>query len=98
MIAEVFDSVEKTMEYYGGDKQPLADFPFNFYLMTNIGRESSAHDIKNTIEQWMSNLPESKWANWVVSFCTTMFRACVFSQREQGTDTHRYRYRLLGPP
>lgn len=74
MMAEVFDSVEKTMEYYGGDKHPLSDFPFNFYLTTNIGIESSAHDIRNTIEQWMSNLPDSKWANWVVSFCISKFR------------------------
>ena len=69
MMAEVFDSVETTMEYYGGNKH----FPFNFYLTANIGGESSAHDIKNTIEQWMSNLQESKWANWVVSFCITKF-------------------------
>jgi alpha-glucosidase len=66
MMAEVYYSVEKTVEYYGDQKRPLADLPFNFYLMTNIRRESSAHDIKNTIELWMSNLPETKWANWVV--------------------------------
>lgn len=77
MMAEVFDSVEKTTEYYGGDKCHLADFPFNFYLTANIGRESSADDIKNTIELWMSNLPETKWANWVVSFSKTNFRTCV---------------------
>ena len=74
MMAEVFDSVENTIGYYGGDKHPLADFPFNFYLTTNIGIESSAHDIRNTIDQWMSNLPDSKWANWVVSFCISKFR------------------------
>lgn len=79
MMAEVSDSVEKTMVYYGGDKYPLADFPFNFYLTTNIGRESSAHNIKNTIEQWMSNLPDSKWANWVVSFCITNYQIWVVS-------------------
>jgi hypothetical protein len=71
MIADVFESAEKTMEYNGGNKHRRADFPFNFYLKTNIGRESSAHDIKNTIEQWMSNLPDSKWTKWVVSFCIT---------------------------
>jgi len=77
MITEMYDSVGKTMEYYGGHKHPLADFPFNFYLMTNIRRESSARDIKNTIELWMSNLPETKWANWIVSCSiTTVPNAC----------------------
>lgn len=66
-MAEIYDSVEKTVEYYGDQQRPQADFPFNFYLMTNIQRDSSAHDIKNTIELWMSNLPETKWTNWVVS-------------------------------
>ncbi|XP_069688710.1 maltase 2-like isoform X2 [Periplaneta americana] len=66
MMAEVYDSVEKTMQYYGDRHRPLADFPFNFYLMTNISRESSPYDIKNTIELWMSNMPETKWANWVL--------------------------------
>jgi hypothetical protein len=66
-MAEVYDSVEKTMEYYDGHKVPAADFPFNFYLMTNIRRESSAYDIKNTLEEWLNNLPEPQWANWIVS-------------------------------
>lgn len=77
MMAEVFDSVQKTMQYYGGHKNPMADFPFNVYLTTNIGIDSSAHDIRNTIEQWMSNLPDSKWANWVVSLCISKFRTWV---------------------
>jgi hypothetical protein len=66
-MAEVYDSVEKTMEYYDGHNVPAADFPFNFYLMTNIRRESSAYDIKNTLEVWLNNLPEPQWTNWIVS-------------------------------
>ena len=69
-MAEVYDAIEKTMEYYGDTQQPLADFPFNFYLMTNIKRESTAEDIMETIELWMNNLPKDKWANWVVRFCS----------------------------
>jgi hypothetical protein len=70
MMAEMYDSVEKTVGYRGNHQRAVADFPFDFYLMTNIRRESSAHDIKNTIELWMRNLPEAKWAKWVVS-CST---------------------------
>jgi hypothetical protein len=92
MRAEVFDSVEKTMEYYGGDKHPLADFHFNFHLTTNIGKESSPHDIRNTIEQWMSNLPDSKWANWVVSFC---IRARAHERLEPQRFFHRWNERSV---
>jgi hypothetical protein len=81
-MAEVYDSVEKTMEYYDDHKGPVADFPFNFYLMTNIRTESSAYDIKNTLEVWMSNLPETQWANWVVSYSiTTVPNACDHEHR-----------------
>jgi hypothetical protein len=85
MMAEMYDSVEKTMEYYGDHQRPLADFPFNFYLMTNIRRESSAHDIKNTIEMLMSNLPETKWANWVVS-------SSIFAVNNTCDPVHRVQY------
>jgi hypothetical protein len=90
MIADVSESAEKTTKYYGGDKHRRADFPFNFYLKTNIGRESSAHDIKNTIEQWMSNLPDSKWANWVVSFRITKFLTWLVPERERSNDMYRF--------
>jgi glycosidase len=71
-MAEVYDSVEETKEYYDGHKGPKADFPFNFYLMTNIRRESSAYDIKNTLEAWKNNLPEMQWVNWIVSDSTRL--------------------------
>ena len=81
-MAEVYDSVEKTMEYYDGHKVPAADFPFNFYLMTNIRRESSAYDINNTLELWKNSLPETQWANWIVSYSKSAIPiACCHEHR-----------------
>jgi hypothetical protein len=86
-MAEVYDSVEETMEYYDGHKSPAEDFPFNFYLMTNIRRESSAYDIKNTLEAWKNNLPDTQWANWIVSYSmSSVLTVCVNTNAEWTCD------------
>lgn len=69
MMVEVYDDVEMVMKYYGNDTVPLADFPFNFFLLDNLQNRSllTGESIKNTISLWLEHMPEGKWANWVVS-------------------------------
>lgn len=69
-MVEVFaDTVEEVMKYYGSDEVPLADFPFNFFLIDNFrGREDlSGESLMATVSLWLDNLPTGKWPNWVVS-------------------------------
>ena len=69
-MVEVFaDTVEEVMKYYGSEEIPLADFPFNFFLIDNFhGREDlSGESLMATVSLWLDNLPSGKWPNWVVS-------------------------------
>ena len=68
-MVEVFgDSVEEVMKYYGSEEDPLADFPFNFFLIDNFhGREDlTGESLMATVSLWLDNLPAGKWPNWVV--------------------------------
>ena len=70
MIAEVYDGdVREVMKYYGDSNESLADFPFNFYMITELPTRAhlSGHSLKETINLWMDNMPDGKWSNWVVS-------------------------------
>ena len=70
MMVEVFaDTVEEVMKYYGSDEVPLADFPFNFFLIDNLHKREdlSGESLKTTVSLWLDNLPAGKWPNWVVS-------------------------------
>ncbi|KAG8232637.1 hypothetical protein J437_LFUL012597, partial [Ladona fulva] len=66
LMAEVYDSIEETMKYYGIASQPLADFPFNFLFITNVNATSTAQDIMNNINLWLKNMPKGMDANWVL--------------------------------
>uniref|UniRef100_A0A0P4VX34 Glycosyl hydrolase family 13 catalytic domain-containing protein n=1 Tax=Scylla olivacea TaxID=85551 RepID=A0A0P4VX34_SCYOL len=69
MMVEVFaDTVEEVMKYYGSEEDPLADFPFNFFLIDNFhGQEDlSGESLMATVSLWLDNLPAGKWPNWVL--------------------------------
>ncbi|XP_045612300.1 maltase A3 isoform X2 [Procambarus clarkii] len=69
MMVEVYSGdVETVMKYYGNDTVPLADFPFNFFLIDNLQNRSqlTGKTLKSIISLWIDNLPEGKWANWVL--------------------------------
>lgn len=69
MMVEVFaDTVEEVMKYYGSEEDPLADFPFNFFLIDNFhGRgDLSGESLMATVSLWLDNLPAGKWPNWVL--------------------------------
>ncbi|KAK7076943.1 hypothetical protein SK128_021886 [Halocaridina rubra] len=69
MMVEVYDdNVEEVMKYYGNDTVPLADFPFNFFMIDRLHNRSdlTGESIKATIDLWMDHMPEGKWPNWVL--------------------------------
>ena len=67
MMIEAYADLEQTMDYYGNDTHPAGHFPFNFLLITELNNESSAFSFKNTVNRWISQMTEGRWANWVVS-------------------------------
>ncbi|XP_063231491.1 maltase 1-like isoform X4 [Bacillus rossius redtenbacheri] len=65
LMVEVYDTVPKTVEFYGNEDQPLADYPFNFVFIDEVKKESTADDVKAKIELYLKNVPQGKWPNWV---------------------------------
>lgn len=64
MMIEAYANISMTMKYY----RYGAHYPFNFGLITNVGKDSKSADFKNLIDTWMTNMPDGAIANWVVSF------------------------------
>ncbi|KAK7076941.1 hypothetical protein SK128_021884 [Halocaridina rubra] len=56
------------MEYYGNETFPLAHFPFNFLIIGILHNRTdfTGNNIKYAIDQWMDNMPEGMWPNWVL--------------------------------
>ncbi|XP_076066766.1 maltase A3-like isoform X2 [Oratosquilla oratoria] len=69
MMVEIYnDDIQEVMKYYGNDTDPLADFPFNFQLIDKLQNRSDVTGtrLKNIIDEWVDNLPDGKWPNWVL--------------------------------
>lgn len=67
-MLEVYDIPEIVMPYYGDAERPGAHFPFNFFIVTGLRNTSTAEDLDIIVHNWMDNMPDGNWANWVVSF------------------------------
>ncbi|XP_024937452.1 alpha-glucosidase [Cephus cinctus] len=61
MMTEAYASPELIMKYYDYGSH----FPFNFFLIENLGKDSNASEYKNIIDTWMNNMPAGCTANWV---------------------------------
>lgn len=67
IMTEAYTSLENTMRFYGDATHNGSQIPFNFELINYVRRESTADQISDVINAWMSKLPEGKPSNWVVS-------------------------------
>lgn len=65
-MVECYSPLDKTMKYYGNKTVAGAHFPFNFGFVGKIDQQSTAKDLDKMVKDWMQNMPEGKWANWVV--------------------------------
>lgn len=79
IFTEAYVTLNKTMQYYA-DMQgnPRSHFPFNFFLIKEFNAESTARDLKNTIDKWRENMPTGATANWIVSLARNV---CYSYQR-----------------
>ncbi|XP_058134471.1 amino acid transporter heavy chain SLC3A1 [Dasypus novemcinctus] len=58
------ESIDRTMMYYGMPFIQEADFPFNNYLAKLD--TPSGKSVFEVIKDWMENMPEGKWPNWMI--------------------------------
>ncbi|XP_063968062.1 alpha-glucosidase-like [Lytechinus pictus] len=66
MMTEAYNTPAVLVDYYGTDDAPEADFPLNFQFMDLHAKDLSGTAIFNLVDEWMQNVPDGKWPNWVV--------------------------------
>lgn len=67
LMAETYSPIEIVMQYYGNATAEGAQIPFNFLMISWLTNDSDAYHYAQTINTWLSNMPEGRTANWVVS-------------------------------
>jgi alpha-glucosidase len=63
-VGEVMAPLPRIMKYYGSPVRPMLHLPFNNQIMKT--EPWIARKIDAAIEQFMLNLPEHAWPNWVI--------------------------------
>ncbi|XP_043260144.1 alpha-glucosidase-like [Colletes gigas] len=61
MMIEAYTNMTSTMKYYTSG----AHFPFNFAMIANLTKNSSAADFHKMINNWMEDMPSGGDPNWV---------------------------------
>lgn len=67
LMVETWSPIEIVMHYYGNETADGAQIPFNFQLISNLHYDSDAYHYEYLINNWLSQMPSGKSANWVVS-------------------------------
>ncbi|KAK4878601.1 hypothetical protein RN001_011107 [Aquatica leii] len=66
MMTESYSASEKLFGYYGNETHNGAHFTFNFWFITELNRNSNAHDIKFIVDKWLREMPSRFTPNWVL--------------------------------
>jgi len=66
LMTEAYASLEKTIQYYGTKERPGPHFTFNFQLITQTDKSSNATVFKKAIDEWMAQMGDWRWPNWVI--------------------------------
>ncbi|XP_072044841.1 maltase A2-like [Amphiura filiformis] len=66
----VVDTQDSSLAYatalYGSDKEPLADYPFNYALFDVNNQRTTGHTIRYFISQWLMSVPQNALTNWAL--------------------------------
>lgn len=81
LVPQVWDSkLDELVKYIRNeDGVDLSQLPTNFIIINQLDRNSRAIDYKNSIDRYLTALPENAVANWFVSLCKTFFVFKIFS-------------------
>ncbi|GAB0096106.1 hypothetical protein DMENIID0001_115730 [Sergentomyia squamirostris] len=67
MMIEAYTPIENIKWIFNdGHGREGAQVPFNFELISNVNGKSTAKDVKDHIDTWISRLPEGQQNNWVM--------------------------------
>lgn len=66
MMTEAYTSTDILMRYYGNSTNDGSNVPFNFLMLERIHNTSTSHEYIACVDEWMSQLPEGRTANWVM--------------------------------
>ena len=69
MMTESYSEPSTIMKFYRSPdgKREGAHLPFNFQMIREIRRNSSAADFVRVVNDWFELLPEGEVTNWAVS-------------------------------
>lgn len=69
LLTEAYANMTFTMKYYQSDDglRKGSHIPFNFLMISDLNKDSSANDFVHIVSEWMSFMPAGETANWVVS-------------------------------
>lgn len=65
-MTEAYTSLDNIIRYYGTSTRNGSNIPFNFELIANVNKESSANDFKTIINRWLEKVPAGRPSNWVL--------------------------------
>lgn len=66
LMSEAYTKFETLFRYYGDGVRNGSHIPFNFYLLANSNRSTTASEFKYMIEHYMEHVPADVQPNWVV--------------------------------
>lgn len=68
LMTEAYAEYDLQIKWYGNETTPGSHMPFNFALISNLNRDSSASDFNDAVQAWYSRLPVGfgAEANWVL--------------------------------
>lgn len=67
IMTEAYTSLDNMIRFYGDGHRSGSNVPFNFEVISNVNKDSTAKDYKLRIDNWLTRVPAGKHANWVVS-------------------------------
>lgn len=66
LLIETYAPAWFTMQMYGNSTTEGAHLPFNFNLITEVDTGFTANDVEKAVNDWLSQMPVRRTANWVI--------------------------------
>ncbi|XP_063696435.1 probable maltase [Culicoides brevitarsis] len=66
LLTEAYTSLENILKFYGNATMNGSHVPFNFDLLSNTKKDTTAKQIQYLVENYLSKVPAGKEANWVL--------------------------------